>query len=373
MVRLYADRYRQSRKVPAVHLKVLRAILSCRTATLGGHLQKCDHCNAEHPQFNSCRNRYCSKCGAAAKERWLQRRKQELLPTGYFHLVFTVPHELHGLFLVNPKILISILFKAVSETLSDFGRTHLHGKIGFLGVLHTWDQILGSHYHIHCVIPGGALSLDGTRWIAARSNFLFSVRALSIVFRAKFLDRLAAAHRSGKLIFAGTIAALAQAEPFHRLLSTVRNKKWVVYAKRPFASPETVLAYLGRYTHRTAIANHRIVAVHEETVTFSYRDRKDSGQQKLMTLAGEEFLRRFLLHVLPPRVMRIRHFGFLANRSKAAQLQQCRKLINAPPPAPAALSPGFIEWIESSRRCPRCGVGTLVPVRSLPPIPLDSS
>jgi len=241
------------------------------------------------------------------------------------------------------------------------------------GVLHTWDQTLGCHYHVHCVIPGGAIAADGKRWIPARANFLFSVRALSTVFRAKFLDHLAAAHRNKKLVFLGSTASLVQAKPFNQLISVVREKNWVVYAKRPFASPDTVLAYLGRYTHRTAISNHWIVAVDEETISFSYRDRKDAGQKKLMTLGGEEFLRRFLLHVLPPGVMRTRHFGFLANRSKATQLQRCRKAMNAPPPEPVAPSPGFSEWVEKNRRCPRCGVGTLVPVRALAPIPPDTS
>ena len=335
----YGERYRQSRKVPAAHLKVMRSILSCRTEILGGHVQKCDSCGAEHPSFNSCRNRNCPKCGSSATHSWLQNQQQELLPIGYFHLVFTVPHELNPLFLVNPKTLISILFKAASETLSDFGRTHLHGRIGFLGVLHTWDQTLGSHYHIHCLVPGGALSFDRLRWIAARSNFLFHVRALSIVFRAKFLDFLAAAHASGKLVFHGSIAPLAKSGTFGQLLSTVRKKKWVVYAKRPFASPETVLAYLGRYTHRTAISNHRILAVEQGNVTFSHRDGRHSGQQKTMTLDADEFIRRFLLHVLPSGLMRIRHFGILANRSKAVHLANCRHRNRRPRRRPC--SPGL--------------------------------
>ena len=370
---LHGEHYCRSRKVPAAHLKVMRAIQSCRTEVLGGHMQQCDSCGAEHPCFNSCRHRACPKCGSAATERWLQHRKQELLPTGYFHMVFTVPHELNPLFLVSPKILISILFKAVSETLSDFGRTHLHGKIGFLAVLHTWDQTLGSHYHLHCLIPGSALSPDGSRWIAARSNFLFSVPALRIVFRAKFLDFLATAHQKGKLTFPGRTAPLANLARFKRLLSAVRKKKWVVYAKKPFASPETVLAYLGRYTHRTAISNHRILAVDQEHVTFSYKDRKDSSQQKTMRLDAGEFIRRFLLHVLPSGLMRIRHFGFLANRAKARQLALCRQALQVPPPEPATPSPDFLAWVESRRRCPTCRTGTLIPMRTLAPVPWNSS
>lgn len=371
--RLYGNRYRQSRKLPAVHLKAMRAIQSCRTAALGGHLQKCDSCGAEHSSFNSCRNRNCPKCGGAATDRWLQRRKQDLLPTGYFHLVFTVPHEWNPLFQVNPKVLISILFRAVSETLSDFARTHLHGKIGFLAVLHTWDQTLGSHYHLHCVVPGGALSADGRRWVAARSHFLFHVRALSIVFRAKFLEFLLAAYDKDKLLFPGSTAPLKSPLRFKQLVSISRKKKWVVYAKRPFASPETVLAYLGRYTHRTAISNHRILDVEDGRVTFSYKDRKDRSPQKSMTLGAEEFIRRFLLHVLPPGLMRIRHFGFLANRAKAAQLAQCRSSLQAPDPEPAAPSPAFLAWVEDRKRCPSCRTGTLVRGRTLAPVPWNSS
>jgi hypothetical protein len=351
----------------------MHAIQSCRTEALGGHMQRCDCCGAEHPCFNSCRNRNCPKCGSGATDRWIQRRKQELLPTGYFHLVFTVPHELNPLFLVNPKTLITILFKAVSETLSEFGRTHLNGKIGFLAVLHTWDQTLGPHYHLHCVISGGALGFGGSQWIVARSNFLFHVRALSIVFRAKFLDLLAVAHNRGKLVFHGSTAPLAQSGPFGELLSTVRKKRWVVYAKRPFASPEIVLAYLGRYTHRTAISNQRILATEQGTVTFSYRDRNDSSQQKSMTLDACEFIRRFLLHVLPSGLMRIRHFGFLANRWKAAQLVRCREILKAKPPASPEFSDGFRSWLADRKRCHHCGVGLLIPIRTLAPRPWDSS
>ena len=318
--RLYGDAYRHSHKLPAAQLKVMHAVQVCRTAALGGHLERCDSCGSEQPSYNSCRNRHCPKCGSSATDRWLARHKQELLPTGYFHLVFTVPHELNILFLTNPKILISILFKAVSETLADFGRTHLHGRVGFLAVLHSWDQTLRDHFHLHCLIPGGALSFDGRRWIRARSNFLFHVKALSVVFRAKFLDHLTTAYANDKLGFPGRAAAFAPVPQFQQLLAAVRKKKWVVYAKRPFSSPETVLEYLGRYTHRVAISNHRILSVKDNRVVFLYRDRKDSSRQKTMTLDAGEFIRRFLLHVLPCGLMRIRHFGFLANRCKTAQL-----------------------------------------------------
>lgn len=371
--RLYGNAYRCAHKLPAAHLKVMHAVQVCRTQALGGHLERCDSCGSEQPCYNSCRNRHCPKCGSSATDRWLARHKQELLPTGYFHLVFTVPHELNFLFLINPKILISILFKAVSETLSDFGRTHLHGRIGFLAVLHTWDQTLRDHFHLHCLIPGGALSSDGERWIAARSNFLFHVRALGVVFRAKFLDHLTAAYGKDQLHFPGRAAAFAQAPQFRKLLASVRKKNWVVYAKRPFSSPETVLDYLGRYTHRIAISNHRILSVKDNRVVFLYRDRKDSSRQTTMTLDAGEFIRRFLLHVLPSGLMRIRHFGFLANRWKAAQLERCRKILKVPPPAPPELSDSFRSWVADRKRCHQCGQGTLIPIRTLAAGHWDSS
>jgi hypothetical protein len=371
--RLYGESYRHTQRLPAAHLKVMHAIQTCRTEALGGHLQRCDSCGVEQPCYNSCRNRHCPKCGAAATDRWLQRQKQELLPTGYFHLVFTVPHELNVLFRTNPKILISILFKAVSETLSDFGRTHLHGRIGFLAVLHTWDQTLRDHFHLHCLIAGGALGFDGMRWIRARSNFLFHVKAVSLVFRAKFLERLATAYDKDLLRFPGHAAAFAPTLRFENLLSSVWKKKWVVYAKRPFSSPETVLDYLGRYTHRVAISNHRVVSIEDNKIGFLYRDRKDSSRQKTMTLDAGEFIRRFMLHVLPSGLMRIRHFGFLANRWKAAQLERCREILNVSQPAPPEPSDGFRCWIADRKRCQQCGMGVLIPIRTLAPRPWDSS
>jgi hypothetical protein len=371
--RLYGDAYRHCRKLPAAHLKVMHAIQVCRTVKLGGHLERCDSCGHEQPCYNSCRNRHCPKCGSSATDRWLQRHKQELLPTSYFHLVFTVPHELNVLFLTNPKILISILFRVVSETLSEFGRSHLHGRIGFLAVLHTWDQTLRDHFHIHCLIPGGALSFDGQRWIAARSNFLFHVRALSIVFRAKFLQRLVVAYNKDQLRFPGNTVGVPEAAVFRQRLAASRKKNWVVYAKRPFCSPDTVLDYLGRYTHRVAISNHRLLSVTDGRVAFLYRDRQDSSRQKSMTLDAAEFIRRFLLHVLPSGLMRVRHFGFMSNRWKAAQLERCREILRANPAALSARSAALSDWIAEQKRCLRCGTGTLIPCRTLPPTPWDSS
>jgi hypothetical protein len=311
---------------------------------------------------------------------------------GYFHLVFTLPHELNPLLLVNKKVLCDVLFKAVSQTLLEFGCTHLDGLLGFICVLHTWDQTLRDHFHLHCLIPGGALSVDLGRWVAARQTFLFSVKALSLVFRGKLLALLEQAFVKEQLQFPGRTAALAEPAAFADLVRSLRQKQWVVYAKRPFSSPEKVLDYLGRYTHRVALSNNRILAVAETTkgprVTFSYRDRKDSNRTRTMSLQVDEFIRRFLLHVLPNGFMRIRHFGFLANRSRKQKLDRCRVLLGLElQPAPTAKKSARQLMLETTgvdlSRCPACAVGTLVMWAQLPAIdlapgsrrgpPLDSS
>jgi hypothetical protein len=293
-----------------------------------------------------------------------------LLPVGHFHLVFTVPHERNPLILTNKKVLFNILFKAVSETLADFARTHLKGRIGFLAVLHTWDQTLLDHFHLHCLIPGGALAFDRSRWIPARSNFLFHVRALSIVFRAKFLDLLHDARSKDQLQFLGRAQALAVANGWNQLHDSLKRKKWVVFAKRPFSSPETVLEYLGRYTHRVAISNHRIQAVADGKVTFLYRGRHHDTSRCSMTLDASEFIRRFLLHVLPDGFQRVRHFGLLANRWKKVQLECCFQLLQvvAPARSEAALPDSTIPTT-----CPVCRAGLMLAVRTLLPAFLDSS
>lgn len=388
--RAYGESYRRAQPLPRAQLKVMRAIESCRTAALGGHLQQCDGCGYQQPAYNSCRNRHCPKCGSLAKAQWLEDRKADLLPVGYFHLVFTLPHELNPLILVNKKWLCDILFKAVSQTLLEFGRTHLDGQLGFICVLHTWDQTLRDHFHLHCLVPGGALSFDLTRWIAARQTFLFSVKALSLVFRGKFIGLLELAFRKGELQFPGRTAALAEPAAFAALVHSLRQQPWVVYAKRPFSSPEKVLDYLGRYTHRVAISNNRLLSVAQSTqgsrVTFSYRDRKNGNHTRTMTLQVDEFIRRFLLHVLPAGFMRIRHFGFLANRSRKQKLDRCRVLLNLAPPSPTARKSARLLMLEVTgfdlARCPACRVGTLVSLALLPsdpPLcslrgpPLDSS
>jgi hypothetical protein len=312
-----------------------------------------------------------------AKVRWLEKQKLELLPVGYFHLVFTLPHELNRLILVNKRLLFNLLFQTVSETLLEFARTHLGGILGLTAVLHTWDQTLNDHFHLHCLIPAGALSFDQNRWIPARKNFLFHVKALSIVFRGKFLDFLKKAFDQQKLLFPGQTAPLADALTFKLLLKTLRQKPWVVYAKEPFGSPEHVLDYLGRYTHRVALSNDRILSAHNGEVTFSYRDRQNQNQLKLMKLKAEEFIRRFLLHVIPKGFMRVRHFGFLANPSKAL-LSSCRKLLDLNPALPKLPQKTACELIHALTgvdltRCPLCQRGTLVFLAKLNPVSWDSS
>ena len=307
------------------------------------------------------RNRHCPKCQSLTKARWLEKQKSELLPVGYFHLVFTLPHELNRLILVNKKILINILFKAVSETLLEFARTRFWGNLGLTTVLHTWDQTLLDHFHLHCLVPAGALSVDQNRWISARKNFLFPVTALSIVFRGKFLDFLKKTFDQNKLLFAGQSAPLADGGTFTLLLRTLRQKPWVVYAKKPFGSPDHVLDYLGRYTHRVALSNDRILSAHNGEVTFSYRDRKNHSQRKFMSLKTEEFIRRFLLHVIPNGLMRVRHFGFLANNAKQ-RLSKCRQLLGLLPALPKPPQRSTHELMLALTgidltRCPRCRKG----------------
>jgi len=358
--RLYGERYRRTHPLPASHRKVMRAIEVCRTQELGGHLKQCDTCGFEHPAYNSCRNRHCPKCQSLAKAQWLEKQTAELLPVGYYHLVFTLPHKLNRLILAHRKSLLALLFKAVSETLLEFGQRRFKGTVGIIAVLHTWDQTLNDHFHLHCLVPAGALSFDHSRWINARQNFLFPVKALSRVFRGKFLALLQQACDKGNI------------PPATNEIKASRQKSWVVYAKKPFGSPQTVLDYLGRYTHRVALSNDRILKIENGEVTLSYRDRKDGDRKKTRALEAQEFIRRFLLHVLPDGFMRIRHFGVLANRSKKQTLAQCRKLLHGDPPPPRSNLGAKdlllkLTGIDLSR-CPSCQKGTLIVVAELPRI-----
>ncbi|OVE77718.1 hypothetical protein BVX98_02015 [bacterium F11] len=372
------EAYRHTHRLPPSHHKVMRAIELCRTEKLGGHLEKCDSCGYERPCYNSCRNRHCPKCQKLTKARWLEARESELLPVPYFHLVFTVPHELNPLALCNKKRIYDILFKSVSETLLEFGKNNLGGTLGITAILHTWDQTMREHIHLHCAIPAGALSSDGKRWIPAKDNFLFSVKALSVVFRGKFLASLREVHEKGKLIFPGRTVSLSTKEGWTSLMNVLYQKEWVVYSKQAFRGPQSVLDYIGRYTHRIAISNERLMSIEAGQVTFSYRDRKEENKKKVMTLNADEFIRRFLMHVVPPSYMRIRHFGFLANRRKKKDLPRCRELLGFPanPQKPEKKSPEDLYREvtgEDLAHCPSCGEGSMRIIADIPKGRFDTS
>jgi hypothetical protein len=338
------------------HVKVLRAIARCRTAALGGHLDQCTRCGHRAIiSYNSCRNRHCPKCQTAARERWIAARQRELLPTRYVHAVFTLPGELAPLALQNKKIVYDLLFRASAETLLEIARDpqHLGAEIGFFSVLHTWNQKLGLHPHVHCVIPAGGLSFDHTRWIRPRYPFFLPVQVLARVFRGKFVAGLKRAFQDGQLHFHGNLTVLAQPKTFAAWLRPLFRKDWVVYCKRPFGGPEYVLQYLGRYTHRVAISNHRLVSLADGQVTFRWRDSAHHNEQKLLTLSLDEFLRRFLLHVLPKGFVRIRNFGFLANRRRATVLPLCFHLLGSKPPTEP--QPSTAQDAHDLRLCPQCG------------------
>lgn len=372
--RLYGDAYRQAHRLPTSALRVMHAIDTCRTAPLGGHLERCTECGFERPAYNSCRNRHCPKCQSLAKAQWLEARQAELLPVDYFHTVFTLPHDLNPLILANKARLYQILFEAVADTLLTFGadpRHRLGGQLGFLAILHTWDQQLRFHVHLHCVIPGGALDVDADRWIPARSTFLFPVRALSRAFRRRFLTRLEATWRQQRLVLPASLPASGSPTAFRAWLAALARKAWVVYAKPPFGGPATVLDYLARYTHRVAISNHRLTAVVDGHVSFTYRDRQHGNVTRILTLPAESFIDRFLLHVLPAHFLRIRHVGFLANRMKKARLAQCRRLLHAAPsptPAPARTTAQRLHALTGHDPliCPHCHTGTMVTIDRWP-------
>jgi len=338
------------------HIKVLLAIARCRTAALGGHLDECTRCGHRATiSYNSCRNRHCPKCQTAARERWIAARQKELLPTRYVHVVFTLPHRLAPLVLQNKKVLYDLLFRASAETLLEVARDprHLGAEIGFFIVLHTWSQKLGLHPHVHCVIPAGGLSLDHTQWVKSPSRFFLSIKVLRRVFRGKFVAGLLRAFQEGQLHFHGEMTLLGQPKTFAAWLRPLFRKDWVVYAKPPFGGPQYVLQYLGRYTHRVAISNHRLVSFVDGQVTFRWRDSAHDNEQKLLTLPVDKFLRRFLLHVLPKGFVRIRNFGFLANRRRAKLLPLCFHLLGSPQQIKQELSTANDP--NHPRLCPKCG------------------
>lgn len=336
-----------------LHLRVLFAIEHCRTAVLGGHLDRCSQCGHTAISYNSCRSRHCPKCRTNARDQWLAERGKELLPVKYVHVVFTIPHELSWLAVRNKKVIYDLLFRASAATLMEIAADpkHLGAEIGFLSVLHTWGQNLQHHPHVHCVVPAGGLSLDHQRWVHPRYAFFLPVKVLGRVFRGKFIAGLKQAFQQKQLQVSGQLKGLAEQKAFHAFLRPLFRKDWVVYAKRPFGGPEHVLHYLARYTHRVAISNHRIVNVADGQVTFRWKDYAHKSKQRLMTVTGEEFLRRFLLHTLPRGFVRIRFCGFLANRRRGALLPLCRELLKATPLLPPASSPApRCAW-----HCPHCG------------------
>jgi hypothetical protein len=365
-----------------LHLKVLTAIERCRTAALGGHVDQCTRCGHRAISFNSCRNRHCPRCQAQARDRWIEARSRDLLPAPYAHVVFTLPHQLAPLALQNKKLIYDLLFHTSAATLREVAGNpkRLGAEIGFFSVLHTWNQKLQHHPHLHCVVPAGGLAPGRRRWISSQPKFLLPVAVLRKVFRAKFTAALRKAFQAGKLGFHGQLQPLGQPQAFAALLRQTFRKHWVVYCKRPFGGADHVLRYLGGYTHRVAISHHRLLSLQDGQVTFRWRDSAHHNQQRRMTLPIEEFLRRFLLHVLPPGFVRIRHFGILSTRNRSTLLPLCRQLIEADPlpqerrnarPAPTVQQPGL--W-----RCPQCG-GPMLLVERLtagqlrfrsPPLPI---
>jgi predicted Zn-ribbon and HTH transcriptional regulator len=357
----FLDRYRSS--FDFQQLKAFRAIQRCRTAALGGHRDACNHCGHQTISYNSCRNRHCPKCQAQARQRWLEARERELLATSYFHVVFTVPHELNVLALDNPRLFYDLLFTASTQTLLAIAADpkHLGAEIGVISILHTWGQNLLLHPHIHCAIPAGGLSPDHQHWVRPRYPFFLPVHVLSRVFRGKFLAGLKRLYRRKKLCCAGPAAALADPQQFVKLIRRLHRYDWVVYAKPAFGGPMQVLRYLGRYTHRVAISNHRLLAFDQEHVTFRWKNYAHGAKQSKMTLGATEFLRRFFLHVLPKGFVRIRHFGFLGNRFRVSRLAQCRQLLAPGSSAPAETETGKIPSDSSSLwHCPRCGATMIV-------------
>jgi len=362
-----AWRATQAGHVSLAQLKAMSAIEACRTAALGGHLEGCEDCGHRRIAYNSCRNRHCPKCQGAAAREWLAAREADLLPVGYFHVVFTLPAEVADIAFHNKAVVYDLLFKTASETMMTIAADprHLGARIGITAVLHTWGSAMTHHPHIHMIVPGGGISLDGARWVSSKPAFLLPVRVLGALFRRLFLTRLLELHTAGRLQFFGDHSGLNDQRAFARHLAPIRKKKWVVYAKPPFSGPEAVLAYLSRYTHRVAISNHRLISFDEADVTFRYKDYRRSGadRQRTMTLHADEFIRRFLVHVLPQGFHRIRHYGLLASAGRKANVARARELLAVPmtdePAAPDVPS-------DPRPPCPCCG-GRMVVIEILKP------
>lgn len=383
--RRYGAAYREQHgaSMSPAQRRVMSAIEVCRTAALGGHLERCDQCGYERNAFNSCRDRHCPKCQCLARAQWIEDRQSELLQCPYFHVVFTVPEEIAAIAYQNKEAVYGILFQTTADTLKTIAADpqHLGAEIGFFAVLHSWGQALQFHPHLHCVVPGGGLSPDSQRWVSCRPNFFLHVKVLSRLFRRLFLEALQTAFESGKLQFFHALESLRDRRSFVQLVERMKNCDWVVYAKRPFAGPQQVLDYVGRYTHRVAISNNRLLDIEDGHVTFQWKDYRDRDQVKTMTLSANEFIRRFLLHVLPNGLQRIRYYGFLANRYRKEKLELCRRLLGMPTPVepthPPPAEKDFQERYEeltgvSLHQCPQCKQGRMLMVEILPQSPCMS-
>ncbi len=379
--RSYGKEYQEQTNLPYKKLKVMHKIKICRTAQLGGHVEQCDHCSFERIAYNSCRDRHCPKCQTMVKERWLNDRKADLLPCNYFHMVFTIPHELNPIILNNPKVMLNNLFAAVSQTLQTFAcdpQWKVQGQLGFICVLHTWSQKLTDHFHIHCLVSGGALSFDKKCWTASNKTFLFRVQSLSKEFKKRYLGLFETAYLNNNLSLSGKNAKYSSKQEFNTFVRSLFMIKWNTYAKRPFAGPEQVLEYLGRYTHRIAISNNRIKSIDNGQICFEYRDRADNNTTKTLTVSAHEFIRRFLLHVLPHKFMKIRYFGFLSHRNKKQAIRLIRKLIDPDAKTPQKIEETYLEMMHRLTGhdllcCPKCEKGKMTIIKELPKQLLDSS
>ena len=378
--RRYGKEYIERHKQPAYILKTIGAIEKCRTAALGGHVEKCDNCGHKRISYNSCRNRHCPKCQSLAREKWITERKKELLPVKYFHIVLTIPEELNRIALQNKKTVYDILFKAGSETLIKLGKDekHLGGEIGVIAVLHTWGQNLTEHPHLHCIVPGGGLSEDGKRLLKSKQgkkrkkDFFIHVNVISDLFKKKFLYYLKKSYDKGELRFEGKIQYVRDVTEFKKLMNELYSKKWITYCKQPFGGPEQVINYLGRYTHRVAISNHRIKSIEGGNVMFNYKDYRDCNKTKEMTLEAGEFMRRFLLHVLPDNFYKIRYYGILSSRNKKTKLTQCRQILGVKE-SNVEETGASKNWKEilyeltgvNIDQCPECKKGRMIPIERM--------
>jgi len=373
ILRLYGDAYKKMHSLSYKQMKTMYHIQVCRSSRLGGHLEQCNECGFERNAYNSCRDRHCPKCQTMVKEQWINDRKSELLPCGYFHLVFTLPHDLNPIILCNRKVCLHILFRAVNETLQAFAKDpkwRLEGRLGHIAVLHTWTQTLMDHFHLHCLIPAGALAFTKDRWTPSSDSYLFKIESLAKEFKNRYLRYFLAAYHNKKLIFPGNTAEFEPRQRFALFLKSLSKAKWIAYAKRPFGGPEQVIEYLGRYTHRVAISNNRILSIDNSKVTFTYRNRKNNDEIETMTLTADEFIRRFLLHILPGGFMKIRYFGFLSHKNKKDAVALIRKLIGSDVKLPEKIKESIIDMMlrltgTDITCCPKCKKGKMKVINKL--------